>query len=248
MELFRTLFQYSRLIILSLHLLSMTRRTTRQFFNFVFLHQFFAQCELIRRRLIIHAEHVLARSHETLRRAVAFQAPVHIERVFPPHQRHLIDPAMASGAAHSLVDMNAMIEINKTGKIVNAGPLDRLAGAKTVPDRRQRWAIRPDLAVTVHAGFRRRNAGKGTFLDGSVAVSAIDAFLANVMFMTEWNGLAARHPNLGDVGRFVDRRQRCDKCDEQEQAAKDTDPRNGVGARMKYLSHRPILTLAYCFS
>ena len=114
----------------------MARGATRQFFNFVFFHQFFPQRELIWRRPIIHAEHILARSNETLRCAVTFQTPVHVKGVLPPHQRHFIDPAMAGGATDSFVDMNAMVEINKSGKIMNAGPLDRLAGAKTVADRR----------------------------------------------------------------------------------------------------------------
>lgn len=106
---------------------------------------------------------------------------------------------MASRAADSFVDMNAMIKIGKAGKVVNAGPLNRLAGAEAVPDRRQRRAIGPDLAVTIHAGFRRRDAGEGTIFDGSMAVSTIDAFLADVVLMTEWYGLAARHPNLGNI-------------------------------------------------
>ena len=106
---------------------------------------------------------------------------------------------MASGAADSFVDMDAMVEIDKPGKIVNAGPLNRLAGAETLPDRFQYRAIGPDLAMTVHAGPCRRDAGEGTFLHGSVAVSAIDAVVADVMLMAKGHGLAARHSNFGDV-------------------------------------------------
>src|SRR5438309_5756114 len=99
-------------------LLTVTCRTACQFSDAVFLHQFFTQRELISRRSIIHAEHVLARPHVSLRRAVTLQAPIHVERVFAPRQRHPIDPSVAGRAADPLVHMNAVVEINKTRKIM----------------------------------------------------------------------------------------------------------------------------------
>src|SRR5882672_10710358 len=110
----------------------MTGRAARQLLNPIFLDQLLAQRDLIHRRLVIHTEHILARSHIAFRSAVALEAPVHIERVFTPRERHRVDSAVTGGAANALVNVNAMIEINKTGKVVDSGPLNRLAGAKTL--------------------------------------------------------------------------------------------------------------------
>src|SRR5438309_1019826 len=78
-------------------LLSMTCRTTRQLLNFVFPDQFSAERELIRGRQIIHAEHVPSRAAEAFRYGVTPEAPVHVRRVFTPHERHLSDSSMTSG-------------------------------------------------------------------------------------------------------------------------------------------------------
>ena len=131
---------------------------------------------------------------------MTFETPIHIQGIDTPREGHLIEPPVTRGTPDSLVDMNTMIEIDKSGEVMNSGPLDRLTGAKTVPDRRQHGAVGPNLGMTVHAGFRRRYAGERTFLNRRMAVTAIDAVIANMMFVTERHGLAARHADLRDVG------------------------------------------------
>ncbi len=93
----------------------MTGRAARQFSNPIFLDQLLTQRDLIHRRLVVHAEDILTRSHIAFRSAVTFEAPVHVERIFPPRERHRVDSAVTGGAANALVDMNAVIEINKAG-------------------------------------------------------------------------------------------------------------------------------------
>ena len=177
----------------------MTCRTTRQLLNFVFPDQFSAERELIRGRQIIHAEHVLSGADEAFRFTVTLEAPVHVKSVFTPHERHLIDPAMTSGTADTLVDMNAMVEIDKAREIVDSGPLNRLSRTKTFPDGFQDRTVSPNLGVAIHAGFCRRDAGERTFLDRRMAVATIDAIVTDMMLMTEGYRLAASDADFRDV-------------------------------------------------
>src|SRR5678816_3530570 len=59
-------------------LLAVTCRTTRQLLNAVLFNQLLAQGELIGRRLVLHAEHVLAGAYEPFRRAMTVETPIHI--------------------------------------------------------------------------------------------------------------------------------------------------------------------------
>lgn len=69
---------------------------------------------------------------------------------------------MTSRAPDPFVDVNAVIEINVVGKIVNPRPLQRFAGAKTGADGLQIWTIGPNLFVAIHAdGSRRNTRGRG---------------------------------------------------------------------------------------
>ncbi len=174
----------------------MTGGAARQFLNFIFPHQFSPQSELVRRQLVIHAEHVFAWPDEALRFAVAREAPFHIERVFAPRQRHLIDLAMAGRTTDAFMDVNAVIEVNKPRKIVNPGPLNRLARAKAFSHGRQHGTISPDLGVAVHAGFGRRNPRERTFLDRRMAITAVNSVIANVVFVAERNRLNTGDPDF----------------------------------------------------
>lgn len=205
-------FRSSTLTLLGALPLAMASRAAGQFLDLIFLDQFFTQRDLIDRRLIIHGEYIFARAHEALRRTVTLEAPIHIKCVFPPRQRHVVDTSVTGGAADSLVDMDTMVEIDETGKIMDSRPLDRFARAETLFDRRQNPAVRPNLSVTIHAGFGRREAGERAFLYRRVAKAAIDPGVTDVMLMTERHRLATRHADICDVGGFMDRRQCRNPC------------------------------------
>ena len=68
--------------------------------------------------------------------------------------------------------------------------------------------------MAIHARLRRRNAGERTFFDRGVAIATVDAIVTNVMFVAERDRLAARDADLGDVRRFIDRRERCYQDDQ----------------------------------
>jgi len=64
---------------------------------------------------ISHIEHLVSGAQIFLRSAMALQAPLHLQRSVIEHQRHPIDGAVAGIAAHALVDVYAVIEINEIG-------------------------------------------------------------------------------------------------------------------------------------
>jgi len=76
---------------------------------------------------------------------VAFNAPLHVKGVHFICQRHLVHSAMASGAPDALVHMNAVVEVDEIGQIVNARPLDGLPRPEAGTDRLEKFRIRPNL-------------------------------------------------------------------------------------------------------
>lgn len=178
----------------------MACRTTRQRPDVVFFNEFPPEGELIGGRSILHIEHLLARPDEMLGRAMALEAPVHMQGVDTPGERHLIDAAMAGDATDALVHVNAMVEINESRQIMDARPLDRLARAKTLSYRSQCRAVRPDLRVAIHADFCRRNSGERALFYRSVAVAAVDAIISDVVLVTKRDRLGARNSYFRDIG------------------------------------------------
>src|ERR1700694_6042806 len=121
------------------------------------------------------------------------------------------------------MDMNAVIEVDKAGKIVDSGPLDRLVVTKTIPHRRQRRAVGPDLAMTAHTGLGRRDAGIGAVFDGGVAIAAIYLADPNMMLMDEGNWLDAGNADFSNIGRVVQGGQSGHQRDNQYDPPEDTE-------------------------
>jgi hypothetical protein len=213
------------------------RGTTGEFLNFVFLHELLPERELIRGRRVIHAEDKLTRTHKAFRCSMAFEAPVHVQRVFAPHQRHFVHTTVTRRTTDAFVNVNAVIEVNEARQIMNARPLDRAIRAEALAHRRQHGAVRPDLRMAVHADLGCGYAGERARLDGGVAVTAIDAVVADVMLMTERNRLDTSDADFSDIGRLVDSRECGDQSNDQEDGTKDTELGDGIGAGMKDLRH-----------
>ena len=95
-----------------------------QLLNSIFFHEFFTEGGLIRRRYVRHVKNVFARTNETLGCPMALQAPIHIKSIFAPRERHHVDPAVTGRATDALMDMNAVIEVNEAGKVMNPSPLN----------------------------------------------------------------------------------------------------------------------------
>jgi len=127
---------------------------------------------------------------------MAFQTPFHMEGLLARHQWHSGDLTVARFARHTSMNVNAVIEVNEIGQIVNACPTDRTVFSKARAHRFEHRTVSPNLRMAIHAGLGWRNSGKRTFLDGRVAVSAIDPDSPDVVFMTERDGLVASDPNF----------------------------------------------------
>lgn len=134
--------------------------------------------------------------------------------------------------------MNAVIEIDEVRKIVHACPSDRLARPPALADRLEIGAVRPDLRMAIHTGLGRRDACIGELLDSRMTVTAVDAVISDVMFVTELNGLFPGEICLCVVRGPVEFEQKPDDYCDEENRAEDANFRNEVGTSMKDLTHR----------
>src|SRR5580704_8542603 len=121
-----------------------------------------------RRLPILHVEHLIARTQILLRRSMATQAPLHLQRLLLIHERHLVDWTVTGVATYAFIDMNAVIEIDEVRKLVHPRPLQRLAGTEAGANWLEQRRVGPDLRVAVHASLGRRNSGEAGSLDRSV--------------------------------------------------------------------------------
>lgn len=92
--------------------------------------------------------------------------------------------------------------------------------------------------MAVHAGLGRRDAGISQLLDGRMTVTAVDAVISDVMFVTELNRLFARKISLSVVRGPVEFEQKPDDYCDEENRAEDANFRDKVCTSMKDLTHR----------
>src|SRR5207253_11147248 len=164
-------------------------------------------------------------------------APVHLQRVLLPGERHAVDAAVARRAAHTLVHVDAVIEVDEFRKVVHPRPRERPAGLEALAHGLEHRALGPDLRMAVHAGLGRRDPGEGRGFDRGVAVTAIEAFAAHVVLVAEGDRLLARGVRQGQVrGAAHDVDQPAQPRDE-EHRSEDAHPRDGIRAAMEYLRH-----------
>jgi hypothetical protein len=219
----------------------MADRAVRQlpgWIDVVFHHQPAAEFSLRNRRLPTHRKNFLTWAQVILRSTMAIQTPFHMKGSELPCQGHLIEPAMTRLASHSSVDMYAVIEINKIGRVVHAIPCKRPILTKAGSNRLEHGAVVPHLFVTVHAHFGGGNSCKRDLFHRDVAIPAINAQAGNVMLMTERNRLFAYYVLPGHVRRTNETcPSPCDDCD-NEDAPEDRDAGYRIQAAMKDLRHR----------
>jgi hypothetical protein len=147
------------------------------------------------------SKNVLQRAEMSLGVAVAVQAPFHDQRRRLTGDGHLVDSVMITRTADTLVDVNAVVEVDETRKVLNAPPANRLPGAIALADRGEHVAADPDLRMAVHACLGGRNASIAGYLDERMAIPAIDAEDTDMMLVTEWNGLDVGKSRAGTVSR-----------------------------------------------
>src|SRR4051794_41431328 len=107
---------------------------------------------------------------------------------------------MAGHAADALGDMDIVAEIDVFRQAGNAMPDQCLVAGETLTNRREHRRAGPYLRVAGHTSVRRREPRARAVGDIGVAVAAIDAETADMMFVAEGDGLRARV----DVGARIE--------------------------------------------
>lgn len=110
-------------------------------------------------------KHFIARSDVLFRMTMAIEAPLHVERRLPPHQRHPIHATVATLARNPFADVDPVMEIDIVRQVVHAGPVKRSAVAITLANGLEHLTVCPQLGVAVHADTRRGNPRKRFRLD-----------------------------------------------------------------------------------
>ena len=169
---------------------------------------------------------------------MTLEAPLHLKRSRLIGKRHQIDAPVTSRASDTLVHMDAVIEIDEVGQVINAGPFEGFAGAPALAYGFEVRAVCPDLRVTVHARFGGRNPGISKFFNRSVTIAAIDRLIAYVMFVTELNRLFARKESLSVVRGSVEFEEHPDDDPNKEDRTEDCSLRQEVRASIEDLAHR----------
>lgn len=145
---------------------------------------------------------------------------------------------MTGRTSHAFVDVNAVIEIDEVGQVINTLPLNRLACAPALANRFEIRTVSPDLRMAVHTSLGRWDSSKRELLDGGMAVAAIDSVIAHVVLVAELNWLLAREESLGVIRRSIEFKQHPDKDGGKEDRAEDRRLGNEVGASIEDLPHR----------
>ena len=153
--------------------------------------------KLIRRVLVIDVEHLGPGPDVLSGIAVTVDTPIHVEVVHTESQRHLVHLPVTGGAANSLIDMDAVVEVDEIREIMHAGPLDRSARCPTLPEGFGERCIHPDLGMAGHASFGRGKAGIAGGFYAGVAVAAVDSVIFYVVLVAERDRLLRRHALIG---------------------------------------------------
>jgi hypothetical protein len=125
--------------------LPMTRIATREALDLVLLNQLSPEGKLVARGSVNGVKDIFLGPDVQLRVFMAINAPPHIKRVASPGDGHPADLSVARRTADSLVDMNAVVEIDKIGKGVHSRPQDGLIGSVAFPNGFQYCGVSPNL-------------------------------------------------------------------------------------------------------
>jgi hypothetical protein len=144
---------------------SVANRTVSHFgfVDVVVAEQVLTHGKLVTFRLPPHLKHMFPWTDELLWLLMTLNAPLHIERIHFPHQRHLVNTSVTGFTAYTFTDVNAVIEIDEIRQVVDTDPFDGFVGPITCANRLEDRGLCPNLRMAGHAGFYRRDTGKGSF-------------------------------------------------------------------------------------
>lgn len=172
----------------------MTYNTLRQTLciDVILAHQTCAHLLLVRRHPG-HIEDPVTRPEVLGGIPVTVEAPLHLQCRCAHGEWHLIHPAMAGCAAHSIGNVNTVIEIDKIREIVNPLPAKLCnTGTPAIHHRCQHLLVGKQLGVASHASGNGWDASKAGGFHRLMTVTAIQPNLANMVLVTEWHYLGYR--------------------------------------------------------
>ncbi len=135
---------------------------------------------------------------------------------------------MTGCATNALLNMNAVIEINKIRQSVHTIPDNWRIRAERITHGRKHRTLRPNLTMTIHANFYRRHSRKRRRFHRRVTVAAIDAVVADMMLVAKRHWLIDVDANAGRVRRAHKQPQHQQNRRADKHRAKNADPRNRI--------------------
>ena len=126
--------------------------------NIVLLDKLASLPGLIRWRFPCHVVNLVARPDELFGIAMAFQTPIHLHGCDLIDQRHQVNAPVTGRTAHAFLHVDAVVEINIIGKVVDALPEDWFVIAPAFTDDGQIGAVGEELRMAIHAGLGRGDA------------------------------------------------------------------------------------------
>jgi hypothetical protein len=191
----------------------------------------------IARWLPVHIGDLVARAKLLLRPAVAVETPLHGQRRELLDARHLVDTAVAGGAADSLVHVDGVIEIDEVGEVIDAHPGDgAIAEVGSAHRVEQRSAV-PDLGMAIEAFAGSGEARAGGALDGVVAIAAVDARVLHVVAMVELERLLDGLTLIGEKGGTDPQQEQREAGDDATGESEQSGPGDAVGPAWEEGAH-----------
>jgi hypothetical protein len=134
----------------------------------------------IRWRFPSHVEYFCGRTEVIFRGAVAVEAPGHALRLVLVNDLHFIYSAVAAVAAHATIHVNGVVEIGVVWNLVDADPVDWLAGFPALAHGSELRTVSLDLSVARHTGLGGRDIRVRSDFYETMAVATIHAELLHV--------------------------------------------------------------------
>jgi len=153
------------------------------------------------------------------------------------HEGHLIDGSMARRAADAFVDVNAVVEVDVIGQAVHLHPLNRLVGTVTLAHGFQIADVAEQHGMTIHAGLGWRNTRVRRRFHAGMTVAAINAVIANMMFVAELQRLVSRDAFVGNVRRPGDHQYSGESQVRENHQREHRKTRNQICTAVKNLGH-----------
>ena len=150
---------------------------------------------------------------------------------------------MARRAAHTLVNVNAVVEIDEVGQAVDFHPLNRLICAETLANWFEIRRIGIQHGMAIHAGFRRRDTRNGGSLDRGMTVPAVEPIVAHVVLVAELHRLLARNVLVRRIGRTRQPQNAHEPQSDQKNSREQTESGDKICAAMKNLGHVSVALL-----